>query len=83
MPKIGVPELIIILVIVVAIFGAGKLANLGGALGKGVADFKKQVGSSGSDDDSETGSSSASKAETSPVETKKAEDAEAKSEDAD
>lgn len=43
MPNLGPTELIIILVIVIAIFGAGKLANLGGALGKGVKDFRQAV----------------------------------------
>ena len=44
MPHLGPTELIIILVIVIAIFGAGKLASLGGALGKGVKDFRNAVG---------------------------------------
>jgi len=43
MPQLGPWELIIILVIVIAIFGAGKLAGLGGALGRGVKDFKTAV----------------------------------------
>lgn len=43
MPNLGPTELIIILLIVIAIFGAGKLANLGGALGKGVRDFRSAV----------------------------------------
>jgi sec-independent protein translocase protein TatA len=43
MPKIGPWELVIILVIVIAIFGAGKLAGLGGALGKGVKEFREAV----------------------------------------
>ncbi|NLX42662.1 MAG: twin-arginine translocase TatA/TatE family subunit, partial [Chloroflexi bacterium] len=43
MPHLGTPELILILVIVVAVFGAGKLANLGGALGKGVRDFRTSL----------------------------------------
>jgi sec-independent protein translocase protein TatA len=33
-------ELIIILVIVVVIFGAGRLSGIGGALGKGIRDFR-------------------------------------------
>jgi sec-independent protein translocase protein TatA len=37
---LGVPELILILVIVVLVFGAGKLANVGGALGKSVKEFR-------------------------------------------
>ncbi len=43
MPKIGPWELVIILVIVIAIFGAGKLAGLGGALGQGVKEFRDAV----------------------------------------
>lgn len=38
---LGVPELIVILVIVVVIFGAGKLPELGAGLGKGIKNFKK------------------------------------------
>lgn len=41
MPNIGPFELIIILVIVLIIFGAGKLADIGGALGKGIKEFRK------------------------------------------
>ncbi len=41
--RLGPWELGIILVIVLAIFGAGKLASLGGALGKGVRDFRKEM----------------------------------------
>lgn len=43
MPQLGVPELVLILVIVIAVFGAGKLANIGGALGKGIRDFRTSV----------------------------------------
>lgn len=38
---LGAPELIIILVIVVLIFGLGKLPQIGGALGKSVREFKQ------------------------------------------
>jgi sec-independent protein translocase protein TatA len=38
---IGMPELIIILVIILVVFGAGKLPEIGGALGKGIRNFKK------------------------------------------
>ena len=37
---IGLPELIIVLVIILVIFGAGKLPELGNALGKGIRNFK-------------------------------------------
>ena len=38
---IGMPELMIILVIILIIFGAGKLPEIGGAIGKGIKNFKK------------------------------------------
>ncbi len=41
MPGIGVPELLIVLVIVLVIFGASRLTDIMGALGKGVAEFRK------------------------------------------
>jgi sec-independent protein translocase protein TatA len=40
---IGVPELIVILVIVLIVFGAGKLPEIGGAIGKSIKNFKKSV----------------------------------------
>jgi len=38
--RIGPTELIIILVIVLLIFGAGRLSQAGGALGRGIRDFR-------------------------------------------
>ncbi len=38
---IGMTELIIILVIILIIFGAGKLPEIGEGLGKGIKSFKK------------------------------------------
>lgn len=40
---IGIPELLIILVIVLVIFGAGKLPQIGGNLGKAIKNFKTGV----------------------------------------
>ncbi len=40
---LGVWELIIILVIILIIFGAGKLPEIGGSLGKGIKSFKKAI----------------------------------------
>ncbi len=39
----GMPELIIILVLVLIIFGAGKLPQIGDALGKGIRNFRKST----------------------------------------
>lgn len=41
--RIGATELIIILVIVLVIFGVGRLPEIGGSLGKSIRNFKKGV----------------------------------------
>lgn len=41
--SIGVPGLIIILVIILILFGPRKLPEIGGALGKTLAEFKKST----------------------------------------
>jgi sec-independent protein translocase protein TatA len=41
--NLGMPELIIILVIVILIFGAGRISEIGGAIGKGIKGFKKSI----------------------------------------
>lgn len=40
---LGMPELLIILVIIVIIFGAGKLPEIGSGLGKGIKNFKEST----------------------------------------
>jgi|TARA_B100001971_G_C18111060_1_gene494216 sec-independent protein translocase protein TatA len=59
MRNFGVTELIIILVIVMIIFGVGRLTEIGGALGKSIREFRKSsegveesVSASDSDSDS-------------------------------
>lgn len=37
----GLPEMLILLVIVLVVFGAGKLPQIGSAFGKGIRNFKK------------------------------------------
>jgi sec-independent protein translocase protein TatA len=41
MPSLGPPELILILVIVLILFGPGKLTGLGSSLGKSIKEFRK------------------------------------------
>jgi sec-independent protein translocase protein TatA len=43
---IGMPELIIILVIILIIFGAGKLPEIGSGLGRGIKNFRKATSAS-------------------------------------
>ncbi|HZP57367.1 MAG TPA: twin-arginine translocase TatA/TatE family subunit [Dehalococcoidia bacterium] len=40
MPDLGLPELIIIALIVLLLFGPAKAADLGGALGRGIREFR-------------------------------------------
>ncbi|MBI4338500.1 MAG: twin-arginine translocase TatA/TatE family subunit [Chloroflexi bacterium] len=53
MPRIGPTELIVILVIILIIFGAGRLPEIGGAIGRGIRNFKRS--SSGEEDKEEKG----------------------------
>ena len=43
MAGLGWQELVIVLVIVIIIFGAGKLPEIGGALGKGIKEFRSNA----------------------------------------
>jgi sec-independent protein translocase protein TatA len=41
--NLGVPELLIILVIVLLVFGASRITGVAGALGTSIREFKKSV----------------------------------------
>jgi sec-independent protein translocase protein TatA len=41
MPELGVPELLIIAVIVLLLFGPGKAADIGSSLGKSIREFRR------------------------------------------
>lgn len=49
---IGMPELLVILIIALVIFGAGRLPEIGKALGKAIHEFKKASREGSSDDES-------------------------------
>ena len=49
--SLGWQELLIILVILALIFGASRVADLGGALGRGIRDFRSEAAGTGDDDD--------------------------------
>jgi len=38
---LGMPELIVIMVIILVIFGAGKLPEIGGGIGQGIKNFRR------------------------------------------
>lgn len=50
MPGIGVPELIIVLVIVLLVFGPKRLPQLGRQLGGGMREFKDSIQGKGNDE---------------------------------
>lgn len=58
MPKLGMGELVVILLIVVILFGASRLPQLGKGLGEGIRSFKKSFG--GEDEEKPTSSGSGS-----------------------
>ncbi|MBR6027722.1 MAG: twin-arginine translocase TatA/TatE family subunit [Clostridia bacterium] len=41
--RLGTTEIILIIVLALVLFGGGKLAGVGKALGKSIKDFKKEV----------------------------------------
>ena len=56
---LGVPELLVVLVLVLIVFGAGKLPTVGGSLGEAIRNFKK--GMDGKGDEKKKGESDALK----------------------
>ncbi|WP_069790250.1 twin-arginine translocase TatA/TatE family subunit [Cyanobacterium sp. IPPAS B-1200] len=49
---LGIPELVVILVVAILIFGPKKLPELGNALGKSLRGFKEEISNKPDDDDS-------------------------------
>jgi sec-independent protein translocase protein TatA len=43
MPRIGFPELVVILLIVIVIFGANRLPGLGRGIGNAIKNFKDEM----------------------------------------
>ena len=42
--RLGIMEILLILVIALVVFGGGKLSGVGKALGQSIREFKKEVG---------------------------------------
>lgn len=51
MGSIGAPELIVIALIALLLFGAGRIADIGKGLGQGIKNFKQGLKEAGEDDD--------------------------------
>jgi sec-independent protein translocase protein TatA len=59
--SLGVPELLLILLIVIIIFGAGKLPQLGKGIGEGIKNFRNSLKGEGASKDSASKGNDASK----------------------
>ena len=51
MPNIGLPELLIILLVALLLFGGSRLAGLGKGVGRSIREFKEEVKSTDQDKD--------------------------------
>ena len=51
MGSIGAPELIVIALIALLLFGAGRIADIGKGLGQGIKNFKQGLKEAGTDDE--------------------------------
>jgi sec-independent protein translocase protein TatA len=66
--NIGLPEIAIVLIIALIVFGPKRLPELGRSLGKGIREFKGSVSGDNDDDDDERKALSPSQAPAAPVE---------------
>lgn len=55
-PRLGPMELIILLVIVVLLFGPGRIGKIAGEIGKGIKSFREGLGSDNNKDEQSTDS---------------------------
>ncbi len=55
MGRIGIPELLIILAIIILIFGANRLPEIGRGIGKGIRNFRDSTKEGNGDDGHKTG----------------------------
>jgi sec-independent protein translocase protein TatA len=51
MPNIGLPEILVVLVIALIVFGPKRLPELGRSLGKGIREFRGSVSGDNEDDE--------------------------------
>jgi sec-independent protein translocase protein TatA len=63
MGSIGAPELIVIALIALLLFGAGRIADIGKGLGQGIKNFKQGLKEAKDDDEDEKPAAKAEKVE--------------------
>lgn len=64
--SLGWQELLIVLVILALLFGASRVASLGGALGRGIREFRSEAGGEKPKEASSTDAADATKPTTTP-----------------
>jgi sec-independent protein translocase protein TatA len=55
--SLGLPEMLVILLIVILLFGASRLPEIGRGLGKGIRNFKESVREGAGEDKKDSGGS--------------------------
>ena len=50
MPSLGVPELMIVFLIIIVLFGASRIPQIAKGLGAGIRDFKKELKGDGEEE---------------------------------
>lgn len=63
MGSIGAPELIVIALIALLLFGAGRIADIGKGLGQGIKNFKQGLKEANDDDDKDEKAEKSEKSE--------------------
>ena len=63
MGSIGAPELIVIALIALLLFGAGRIADIGKGLGQGIKNFKQGLKEAGDDGEADAKDAKAEKTE--------------------
>ena len=58
--RLGTTEIVLIIVLALVLFGGGKLAGVGKALGKSIKDFKSEVKEDGAGDQAQGGKNDSS-----------------------
>lgn len=62
--RLGTTEIVLIIVLALVLFGGGKLAGVGKALGKSIKDFKNEVKEEGAADQAQGGKGDSSDGQT-------------------
>ena len=64
---LGIPELLIILFLIMLVFGAKRLPEIGSSLGKGIRTFKSSVTGEDDDEKASVGSETATRSDDDPA----------------